>query len=537
MAYNIPGTDIVFGNSPLGNMMSQAGQVLYNVIQPLSMITGIFGWGNSWDDDNSGKEQIRGNAAAMNSSMTQWETALGQSQMGSDYLGSVNPFSQGYTSRNGWTFPLRDYFNGSAVAQVYNILTGANRSERAFAWLQNQLTDIPDTLTQINDDFQGYAYNTAETAYNTDYPTSTIGFAEFGELINDGVTPEVRQVLFDNGWDVDSIDEIGMPPEAVELMHQLNSLRGTVSNAILNNAIDLLNRQQSVNEDLNNTTAEWQGLIDGLDTDIGTADTRLAEITTALQDVTLTVADRNALLEEQAQLSLARQFDQGERESYNFNLQSILHQQGLHADEIATFMQSIQGMETPNTDSLTEFANSLNQFITDTEAARSQEEQLRLQREQELVDLNIQHAQLQTDYEAGQITIDELNVEQARLNEEIVGHKVEQGRSEMNEIEREYREKMRPRLNLKVPMPEDPDIKPPEGYIDSTSFNIGSVLGQPQVPVAPVIAPPEQQTPEAFLGAPEIPTITGTLTKASTIGDKLKEKNQQTNGSIGNVFA
>lgn len=318
-----------------------------------------------------------------------------------------------------------------------------------------------------------------------------------------------------------------------------------VDTQILQSQASLRARSETLVLDLNRTISDWEQQITEADTRISGIDDRTGTIEEQLAG-TLTTEERNLLLEEKARIGIQNEFDKTERQGNVFTIASLSQQRDSAQAAATDFLDRIQGTALePNflsaTD-LNDFAAELGDAISGLEAAQRElednfaaERALRIQADNDLTILNIEHTQLQQDFDAGVITIDELETRQAELEEERTALKIERGIRDTRDLEEDLGRK----IDIEFDLPEfdfekQPDIRPPVGQLDPTSLSVGAALGQPSVPIPQVVAPQQQEQAEQFLGAPDVAPVIGTLSKASTVGDLLKQKNQQKQST--NVF-
>jgi len=350
---------------------------------------------------------------------------------------------------------------------------------------------------------------------------------------------------------------------------------------LIDNAAQLVARNDSMSTDLNKSISDWGAELGTINTKIDGVDVQLADINNSLGGE-LATAERNDLLEQQANLSLQNQFDKDRSQSIGFTIASLTRQRDTAQAAADAFKLSVQGTgeEVPfiNASDLNNYAIQLGQTITDIANTRNQlrldlddttgelegEKALRLQRENELAEettlrlqgenelnlLNIEHIELTEQFNAGEISIQELenkNLELEQKKKELEGTVTYE--KVMGQIDKDDAA-MRELIDEgdissidfeKLSIPEMPDATEPADLSEAVSPGLNQSIGyamgvqseqqrQPQLPQAPS---DERIVPEVPM--PDAP-IHGTLVKASAVSDALRKKNEAETG-IGSFLA
>ena len=338
---------------------------------------------------------------------------------------------------------------------------------------------------------------------------------------------------------------------------------------LIDNAAQLVARNDSMSTDLNKSISDWGAEFGTINIKIDGVDVQLADINNSLGGE-LATAERNDLLEQQANLSLQNQFDKNRSQSIGFTIASLTKQRDAAQAAADAFKLSVQGTgeEVPfiNASDLNNYAIQLGQTITDIANTRNQlrldlndrtnelaeETTLRLQGENELNLLNIEHIELTEQFNAGEISIQELenkNLELEQKKKELEGTVTyEKVMGQIDKDDAAMRELIAEGEDIssidfeKLSIPEMPDATEPADLSEaiSPSFNqsIGYAMGvqseqqrQPQLQQAPS---DERIVPEVPM--PDAPIIRGTLVKASAVSDALRKKNEAETG-IGSFLA
>ena len=351
---------------------------------------------------------------------------------------------------------------------------------------------------------------------------------------------------------------------------------------LIDNAAQLVARNDSMSTDLNKSISDWGAELGTINTKIDGVDVQLADINNSLGGE-LATAERNDLLEQQANLSLQNQFDKDRSQSIGFTIASLTRQRDTAQAAADAFKLSVQGTgeEVPfiNASDLNNYAIQLGQTITDIANTRNQlrldlddttgelegEKALRLQRENELAEettlrlqgenelnlLNIEHIELTEQFNAGEISIQELenkNLELEQKKKELEGTVTyEKVMGQIDKDDAAMRELIAEGEDIssidfeKLSIPEMPDATEPADLSEAVSPGLNQSIGyamgvqseqqrQPQLPQAPS---DERIVPEVPM--PDAP-IHGTLVKASAVSDALRKKNEAETG-IGSFLA
>ena len=321
------------------------------------------------------------------------------------------------------------------------------------------------------------------------------------------------------------------------------------------NADESISLWQEYADAITQTIQDKLSELSGLETEIGSADA-------------LEIRHLNEQLEQQARLNL--EVEAGELEK-DFLIDSAANLQS-QSQDIAQTLNEIEGLSI--TDQLTETQEALEGYSQQLQDQIDSynESHITLQDEFQGVinefnnsvdavigdgvnfdnlslltlGVNIRKRQLDEAREFGTVSdeeyqtkLNELDATQVEIDqrisagqiarEEIAGRVIEGLNTTQGQVQE---------LRLKLPDLELPEGNPPLlgeqslPALDPVGVSIGQSLAQPE---APAVIQEEQPDVGEFLGEPEFEEITGNLTKASTVGDLLGEKNEKKK-QVSNIF-
>ena len=211
MAFNIPGTDIVFGKSKILDNTLEFGGEVANFFNPFKILGNIFNsifhsGGSRWDRDSADTRNLLDKTRKLTRELDQFTNAAQSTSLGGTYLNLVNKDLNEYHTTSGHVFTLRQIFDGTAAGMI-NDIPGVGNSE-ARAWWNAQLPGAVNVAVGLTDKLDSFTYDVSKFEFGIRYPDVTLPFEKVGNILESGINSDNGQVLLDGGFTGNQIADI-----------------------------------------------------------------------------------------------------------------------------------------------------------------------------------------------------------------------------------------------------------------------------------------------------------------------------------------